>query len=406
MPNIAIIGSRGYPSYYGGFETLVRRLAPFLVDAGWDVTVYGRPGIKTDDPGRDPRVMTKTTRGVESKSLSTLSYSFTSVVDAAAAKPDVALLLNCATGYWLPMLKARGIPTLVNVDGLEWERAKWNRMGKTVFKTGAKMTAAWADRLVFDAKEIGRRWHEDFHRDGVFIPYGGTPAGEELPVEPGLEHGRYALLVARFVEENTISPFVEAAHALSERMDVVFVGSSGYGGDVEASVARLAAESPRVHWFGHVKDDRRLAALWQHAGAYFHGHSVGGTNPALVQAMALGAPIVARDTVYNREVLHGSGLMVPPEAGAIARAVEGLVNSPDLQAQLGWGAQARANDIYTWDRVCGAYELELRALLKPVAVRVPLALPLPASASPRPARLGVAGPAPAGAAPRHAVGAK
>ena len=140
--SVAIIGTRGYPSYYGGFETLIRRLGPYLVDAGWDVTVYGRPGaVKTDDPLLDPRVSSVMTKGLETKSLSTFSYGLTSSLSAARRKPDVALIMNVANGYWLPLLRSRGIPTVVNVDGIEWERAKWGTNAKRVFRGGARLTA-------------------------------------------------------------------------------------------------------------------------------------------------------------------------------------------------------------------------------------------------------------------------
>ena len=108
--SVVIIGTRGYPSYYGGFETLVRQLSPYLADQGWDVTVYGRPGgTIVADPCRDPRIDCVITRGVESKSFSTLSYGLTSAMHAAKRRPDVALVMNVANGYWLPLLKARGI---------------------------------------------------------------------------------------------------------------------------------------------------------------------------------------------------------------------------------------------------------------------------------------------------------
>ena len=117
--SVVIIGTRGYPSYYGGFETAVRKLAPFLVDQGWDVTVYGRLGSTKDtDPEFDRRVKTITTWGVETKSVSTLSYGLTASLDASRKRPDVALVMNVANGYFLPLLRARGIPTLVNVDGI------------------------------------------------------------------------------------------------------------------------------------------------------------------------------------------------------------------------------------------------------------------------------------------------
>ncbi len=117
--SVAIIGTRGYPSYYGGFETAVRRLAPFLADEGWDVNVYCRPGATRDDNDRDARVKTTTTLGLEKKSLSTLSYGLTAALHACWQKPDVALVMNVANGFWLPLLRLRGIPTVVNVDGID-----------------------------------------------------------------------------------------------------------------------------------------------------------------------------------------------------------------------------------------------------------------------------------------------
>ena len=358
--SVAIIGTRGYPSYYGGFETAVRKLAPFLADRGWDVTVYGRSGSTLDDdPQRDPRVRTRVTRGLETKSLSTLSYGLTASFDAMRRRPDVALVMNVANGYFLPLLKSRGIPSLVNVDGIEWDRAKWGRLAKSVFLTGAKWTARHGDRLVYDSKEIGRRWQSDFGRDGEFIPYGGDEPGE-LPLEPGLSHRGYILLVARFVPENTVPEFVEAAERLSRTYPVVIVGSSGYGGDLDARVAALSERNPNVQWLGHVSDDDRLLSLWQHAGVYFHGHSVGGTNPALVQAMAAGAPVVARDTVYNREVLGSSAILTPPTAVDIFRTVAATMEDSELREASSLENVARARSFYSWNGVNAHYE---RALL-------------------------------------------
>lgn len=359
---VAIIGTRGYPSYYGGFETAVRKLAPHLVDEGWGVTVYGRHGAtKENAPERDLRVKTVVTRGVESKSLSTLSYGFTASVQAFRAKPDVALIMNVANGYFLPLLRMRGIKTLVNVDGIEWDRAKWGRLAKLVFRLGAKLTARFADDLVYDSREIERRWRAEFGRDGVFIPYGGdVPLA--LPIESGLTHRGYVLVVARFVPENTIPEFLDAAAEIAEHYPVVIVGSSGYGGELDEQAATLAASNPNVHAVGHISDDARLLALWQHAGVYFHGHSVGGTNPTLVQAMATGTPIVARDTVYNREVLGEGARLSAPEPKAIAAAIIDLMNDADAQEALSAATFERSRERYTWEGVNRAYEEALRDL--------------------------------------------
>lgn len=361
--SVAIIGTRGYPSYYGGFETAVRKLAPYLVREGWDVTVYSRPGgTKEDDPEIDPGVRTVYTRGVESKSLSTLSYGFTSSRHAVRSRPDVALVMNVANGYFLRSFAGAGIPTLVNVDGIEWDRAKWGKLAKRVFLTGAKLTAKHGTQMVYDSKEIARRWRQDFGTDGVFIPYGGDAPGD-LPVEPGLTHRGYALMVARFVPENSVSEFLQAAQIVAKTHDVVLVGSSGYGGELDEAAGLLAARNSRVHWLGHMNDDARLLSLWQHAGAYFHGHSVGGTNPALVQAMMCGAPVVARDTKYNSEVLEGSGLLVSPRPDDIARACLRVLSDEGLQDRLSAASLRRAEEAYTWEGVCASYEQALARLV-------------------------------------------
>lgn len=366
--SVAIIGTRGYPSYYGGFETAVRKLAPYLAARGWEVTVYGRLGsTREGDLNVDQRVTRKTTWGLETKSLSTLTYGLSASLDAAYRRPDVALVMNVANGFWIPIVRARGVPTLVNVDGIEWDRAKWGVFARSVFRNGAKWTARFGTRMVYDSVEIAHRWKDEFGVEGVFIPYGGD-VPEELPVEDGLVHRGYVLVVARFVPENTIPEFLDAAVELSQRWPVVIVGSSGYGGELDERVRLMSEQSANIQWMGHVSDDRRLLSLWQHAGAYFHGHSVGGTNPALVQAMAAGAPVVARDTPYNREVLGPGTPFVEPNAVAIAAALSNVMETPESATEEIVSANMRrATEFYSWDSVCEAYE---SALLDLVASRV------------------------------------
>jgi glycosyltransferase involved in cell wall biosynthesis len=360
MPkSVVVIGTRGYPSYYGGFETAVRQLAPFLADAGWDVNVYCRVGqTKDDDEARDPRVRTTRTVGLESKSLSTLSFGLSSVLHALWYRPQVALVMNVANGFFLPLLKLRGIPTVVNVDGIEWERAKWNGFAKFVFRLGARLTARYGTILISDSLEIQRRWKQDFGRDSVFIPYGANLSSPS-EVVPGLKEESYVLMVARFVPENTVVEFFQAAEVLAEQHPVVIVGSSGYGGPLDEAAQRLAEHS-NVQWLGHVSDDKKLLSLWHHAGVYFHGHSVGGTNPALVQAMACGAPVVARRTPYNAEVLTAEEHLVSPEPLAIERALRRMLTDHGLRAKARAANRARAASHYNWEDVCRKYELTLQ----------------------------------------------
>ncbi|MCV7042283.1 glycosyl transferase [Mycolicibacterium moriokaense] len=365
MPSVAVIGTRGYPSYYGGFETAVRKIAPYLVNSGWDVTVYGRRGTtRPDDESIERAVTTRVTRGLETRSLSTLSYGMTSTLDAAVRRPDVALVMNVANGYFLPLLKARRIPTLVNVDGIEWERGKWSRLAQRVFRIGAEFTARFASGLVFDSHAIEAYWSQTFGVAGTYIPYGGE-VPPPLPLPEGLAHRGYVLLVARFVAENSVPEFFEAVPAIAARHPVVIVGSSGYGGELDEAASILAADHPSVSWLGHVSNDGLLLSLWQHAGVYFHGHSVGGTNPALIQAMAAGAPIVARDTIYNREVLGPAGNFVTPDSDAIAKSILGLMEtSVEEREDAGQANVERAKQHYSWAQVCADYDRALRELVR------------------------------------------
>lgn len=359
-PSVAIIGTRGFPSFYGGFETAVRKLAPYLADHGWIVTVYGR-GCRGNTPGPDITggVQVVNTLGIETKSLSTLSFGFTAVLKCLIWRPDVALVMNVANGFWLPLLWLRGIPTVVNVDGIEWERAKWGRLAKTVFRLGARLTARFASDLVSDSRAIRRRWLEDFGRESTFIPYGAEPLGASSVID-GLSHRKYVLVVARFVPENTIEEFLQAVPEIAQTWDVVIVGSSGYGGAFEDAAQRLDDVFPNVRWLGHVSDDLMLQRLWKHAGVYFHGHSVGGTNPALVQAMACGAPVVARDTVYNREVLGDNGRFVAADSKQIARVLQDMLAGQESLEAISSSLADRARHHYSWSAVCSAYEKALR----------------------------------------------
>lgn len=356
MPSVAIIGSRGYPSFYGGFETAVRYIAPAFADSGWEVTVYSRPGETV--PGwefRDSRIHVVETKGVNSRSLSTLTYGLSSALHAARNRPDVALVMNVANGLFLPALSIRGIPTIVNVDGLEWLRAKWGRLARIVFRVGAYLSTRFATELIVDSKEIGRVWRRKFGRAGHFIPYGGSVPRSVIPLPEPFKHGKYVLMVARLVPENSVIPFLEAARFLSETTDVVLVGSSGFGDPIEKEVRRLADSCASFHWLGHVKDDQLLYALWQNCGVYFHGHTVGGTNPALVQAMACGAPTVAVDTPFNREVLGENALFTPSNAEAILSSIRSaLVDDLFQEASRSLNIK-RATELYSWKRISDSY---------------------------------------------------
>lgn len=366
-PRYAIIGSRGYPSTYGGFETLVRKLAPYLRDTGADVTVYGRDSRRSVVRREIDGIHVVDTPGVEGKSTSTLSYGLTSVAHAARQDFDAALVLNVANGYWLPRLRRAGIPTVVNVDGLEWERDKWSRAGKAVFKTGARLTARYADHLVADARAIGDYWRANFGVPSEFIPYGADlddVDGADKVTDLGLVPGSYLLVVARLVPENNVDLFLDALERLTPETPAVVVGSAGGAvSPLEERLARTDLQRPGFRWLGHVSDQQLLKQLWRHCALYVHGHSVGGTNPALVQALGLGSPTVALDTVFSREVL-GAGWPTYPvgRPEQLAGLLTHLLDRPEARAKLSIRGREIIEERYRWEDVLGAYaELLARA---------------------------------------------
>jgi glycosyltransferase involved in cell wall biosynthesis len=364
---IHILGTRGFPSSYGGFETLLRHLAPELVRRGHEVTVFDRDPERAA-AGRErviDGVRVYSSRGTDGTTSSTLSHGLTSSLVTAREKPDVALVMNVANGFFLPALRARRVPVVLNVDGIEWERDKWSATGKRVFRLAAKATARWADCLIADSEAIARRWLAEFGRTSAFVPYGGdvrgAPPGPEALAGLGLEPGGYLLIVARLVPENNVVPMLEAA--TRSGAPVVVVGS-GAGNEIEAHV-RARHAPPRVLALGHVSDQTLLSALWAHSGAYLHGHSVGGTNPALVQAMGLGAPVLAYDTPFNREVLVRDEMLVPLDADVIAARARELLGSDRLRSEArDWGLK-RVDEVYNWAAVCDGYEDALRATARP-----------------------------------------
>jgi len=375
-PKIAVIGSRGYPSSYGGFETFVRHFAPYLRDAGVDVSVYCRgPERRTREEMVDG-VRCVWTPGVDRKAVSTLSYGLTASIDSVKHRPDAALVLNVANGFYLPMLRRAGIPTAVNVDGMEWERAKWNSAGKTLFRWGASLTARYADEIVVDSKAIGDVWRAMFGVASHFIPYGAPVVREQGSARLkalGLRPGTYVLAVARLVPENNVEILLEALSSLGGDVPVVIVGSAPAPTELEQELSRRSDSLPNFHWLGHVSDQELLTELWMNCGVYFHGHSVGGTNPALLQALGCGSPTVAIDTPFNREVIDHADHLCSADAGAVALKVGAVLGDPVLRRQMAERGRAIVADRYQWDDVCRSYtQLLLRLAEAPAEVAKPV----------------------------------
>jgi glycosyltransferase involved in cell wall biosynthesis len=354
---IALIGTRGIPAAYGGFETAVEEVGRRLVDRGHRVLVYGRDAGNVGDMHLGMRRVTLP--AVRQKALETLSHTALSTLHAVTkARPDAAFVFNAANSPFLPLLRARRIPVALHMDGLEWRRSKWGTRGKSYYRWAEAFGVQTADAIISDAPGIADYYDHQFDVPSELIRY-GAPLLDDAPADGiaglGLEPGGYHLVVARFEPENHVREIVEGYAASGARKPLVVVGSAPYAAEYTAAIDRIAAADDRIRLLGAVYDQELLDALYHHAYTYLHGHSVGGTNPSLLRAMGAGTAVVAYDVVFNREVLDGSGWYFAGPAD-VARAVDAVEADPTAVVSNAAAMRRRAADAFSWDDVAAAYE--------------------------------------------------
>ena len=360
---IALIGTRGVPAQYGGFETAVEEVGRRLVERGHDVTVFCRTGDRTQREHLGMRLVHLP--AVQRKVLETLSHTSLSVLHRDARHADVAIVFNAANAPLLPALRAAGVPTAVHVDGLEWQRSKWGPTGRRYYQACERLAVRWADALIADARGIQAHYRTVHAVDSTFIPYGAPvlerPALHRLG-ELDLAPGGYHLVVARFEPENHVREAVDAHLRSTATRPLVVVGAAPYAQAYTDGIRRAAEGDERVRLVGPVWDQELLDALYAGSLTYVHGHSVGGTNPSLLRAMGASAPVLAFDVVFNREVLGDAGVFWP-DAETLAGQLAEAEADPERARDRGRRGCGRAAADYTWDAVAEQYEQLCRELL-------------------------------------------
>ncbi len=362
---VAILGTRGIPARYGGFETLAEELSARLAVAGHEVTVYTRahnavPGLSTHR-GAAIRVLP----ALRSKALDTLSHTLLSSLDASRRRYDGVLLCNAANAPFLPILHARGLKVALNVDGLERKRRKWGGLGRAYYRACERLSARWADEVVTDARVIQRYYRRAWRRGSVMIPYGGdlaAPTGDATLRELGLVPGGYFLYVSRFEPENNPDRVVAAYREVPGDARLVLVGDAPYADELIRRVRSLASRDPRVLLPGAVYGDGYRQLLFN-ARAYVHATEVGGTHPALVEAMGAARVVFFLDNLPNREVAGTSGVPFT-FAGerSLTAALGEFVAAPDRFSDLAAAARSRVTERYRWCDVAAAYARLLEGL--------------------------------------------
>lgn len=365
-----MVGTRGVPARYGGFETAIEEVGKRLVGMGHDVVVYCRHP-------RGRRATEQTYLGMRlvhlpalrHRALETLSHTGLSAVHLLAHRTDVAIVFNAANSVWLPLLRLARIPVATHVDGLEWRRAKWSAAGQRYYRLAEGLSVRWSDAIIADARGIQDYYRDEFAVGSELIAYGAPlldGSRADRLAELGLTSRGYHLVVSRFEPENHVDVIVDGYARSSAARPLVVVGSAPYADRYTRTIHSLA--DARVRFLGGVWDQELLDQLYANALTYLHGHSVGGTNPSLLRAIGAGAPTVAFDVIFNREVVGDAGLYFRV-ADDVARLVAYAENHPEEMRSRSVAAR-KAAERYDWDEVAVAYEklcvqLKNRDLVRP-----------------------------------------
>ena len=348
----AILGTRGIPAHYGGFETFAEELSTRLVQRGHHVTVYCRE--KHAEPTyRGVHLAYRPT--IHNKFLDTLAHSFVSTIDLLGHRFDALLYCNAANAIFTWVPRALGMPVALNVDGLERNRKKWNWLAKGWYQMSEWLATWMPTAIVTDAQAIADYYQQRYHRGSVMIPYGAelgpVPTAEVLG-QLGLKHREYFLFVSRMEPENNGLLVRQCFERVSTEMKLALVGDAPYAADYIQQVKNTT--DPRVVIPGAIYGPG-YHELGSHCFAYVQATEVGGTHPALIEAMGRGALTLYLDTPENAEVAGGAGL--PFTHSNLTQVLQNVLNLSDAERES-WRARAmeRVRTRYSWDAVTDAYE--------------------------------------------------
>lgn len=364
---VAIMGAKGYPYVYGGYDTMIRELGERLVERGVDVRVYNHRSLFVDKPRFVNGIECIYTPAIEKKSLTQLTHTFTSMIHACFSDVDVILVVNGGNGPFGIISRIFRKPTAINVDGLEWLRPKWKGFGAKYFYWASKMATKYYDQLINDSDEMRRVYLELFNADSKVIAYGANPreAVDKKPLEKwGLESRAYFLIVGRLVPDNNADLIIEGFIKSNSKRKLVIVGDVPFEDDWANDLKNV--QDDRLLFTGYVKDQEDLTALYSHSFAYFHGHEYGGTNPAMLKAMGYGCAILALNTPFNQEMLQNGkhGWYFEKTTDSVAQIVEEAELAPQKMNNLRETARAGLTQKYNWDHVTDQYLEVFQELVK------------------------------------------
>ena len=360
---IRILGTRGVPAAHGGFETFAEHLALYLAGRGWKVTVYCQTevgdAVSTDEWQGVHRVLIPVhTTGA----AGTIVFDWLATRHAAHAK-EPCLTLGYNTALFCALLRLAGVPNMINMDGIEWSRAKWGPVAKAWFWLNERAGCWLGNHLIADNPEIKRHLATRVSASKItMIPYGADQL-VNLPTAPvealGLVPGRYLSVIARPEPENSLLEIVSTFSRRPRGVALSVLGKYDDGNAFHRTVK--AAASAEVVFHGAIYNKACVQALRYHSLAYIHGHQVGGTNPSLVEALGAGNPVIAHDNAFNRWVA-GAGARYFDSESALDECLTDALAAPTALIEMQSATKMRFANGLTWPVVLDQYEILLSSL--------------------------------------------
>jgi len=353
---IAILGTRGIPANYGGFETFAEHLSTRLAARGHDVTVYCRAHYVSPRELEFEGVKLKVLPTIRHKYFDTIVHTFLSALHAAPGRYDAALICNAANAPFASILRLTGTPVALNVDGLEHKRKKWNSIARRYYLIAERLATILPTETVTDARVIQEYYLARYRAESTMIAYGAEverrpdPMVRRWRVEPN----RYVLYVSRLEPENNAHLVIEAFKRVRTAHKLLIVGDAPYAREYINDLKARARRDRRIVFTGFVFG-RDYRALQQNAYCYIHATEVGGTHPALLEAMGFGNCVLTLAAPENIEAIGDAGIAYTGEDD-LAEKLQRVLRDGSLVHSYRNRAQARVLEYYDWDYVVDQYE--------------------------------------------------
>ena len=370
-PKVAILGHRGIPSSYGGFETFAEKLAEGLVGLGVFVTSYCRSNYFKDRPKEYKGVALRYLSTPPIKSLETIIHTGLSVCHGIITNvADVFVIVNVGNAPWAGLAKVCGKKVIFCVDGLDWERKKWGRFARAYLQACSWLARFVANEVITDAGSVKEFYEEKRNTKSRMIPYGTeieiNPVDLNQLAELKLEPKKYFVYVARFEPENNPLLVVKAYVASGSTLPLVMIGDNRYRPKYVEEIKQAANE--RVLFLGYVFG-ARYKQLLRNALAYIRAAEVGGISPAVIEAMGRGVCVIANDKPENREPLADTGIFYNLSSEDLARTMSRIDRNQSKAIELGKAASQRALIVYSWDRIAYEYYKIIKSLSRSISGR-------------------------------------